>query len=59
MEEHGWSGETICLIDAIALMPSLENQGRTREERAVYEDFYNVYERGGLVHADPTRFAHP
>ena len=59
MEEHGWNDETICLIDAIALTPALENQGRTREERAVYEDSYNVYEKGGLVLADPTRFVHP
>ena len=59
MEEHDWHDETVCLIDAIALTPALENQGRTREERAVYEDFYNVYEKGGLVSADPTRLARP
>ena len=59
MEDQGWSSETICLIDTIALMPALENQGRTREERAVNEDYYSVYEKGGLVPADPTRFVHP
>ncbi len=59
MEEYGWSGETICLIDAIALMPALENPGRTRAERAVYEEFNIVHEEGGQVQADPTRFVHP
>ena len=59
MEDQGWSSETICLIEAIALMPALENPGRTRDERAVYEDHYNVYTQGGPVQADPTRFVHP
>jgi hypothetical protein len=35
LEGSGWSDETICLIDAIALLPALDNPGRSREERAV------------------------
>ena len=33
MEDQGWRSETICLIDALALMPALENPGRARAER--------------------------
>ena len=59
LEELGWSSEKICLIDAIALLPALDNPGRSRDERAVYTDHYNVYSEGGAVEADPTRFLHP
>ncbi len=46
MEDQGRNSETICLIDAIELMPALENPGRTRDEYAVYEDHYIVYTSG-------------
>ena len=59
MEGQGWSSETICLIDAIALLPAQDNPGRTREERAVYGDHYSVYSGDGPAQTDSTRFMHP
>ena len=59
MVHQGWDVKSICLIDAIALLPAQENPGRTRAERAVYEDYYHVYPDGAAVDSEEGRFLQP